>query len=75
MDEESFSRPQAHPRHAATPTRAFGIPEQRSPNTPDAGRADETPSRPLMDLARVTLAVIFAMLLVGTVMSVILSRA
>ncbi len=75
MDEESLSRPQAHPVQAATPTRAVGIPDQRSPNPPDAGRADETPSRPVMDLARVTLAVIFAMLLVGLVMSVILSRA
>jgi hypothetical protein len=75
MDEERSSRPRAHPMQAAVPTRAVGMPEQRSPNAPDAGRADETPSRPLMDLARVTLAVIFAMLLVGTVMSVILSRA
>ena len=75
MDEESFSRPHAHPRHAAARTRAFGIPGQRSPNTPDAGRPDEMPSRPVMGLARVTLAVIFAMLLVGMVMSVILSGA
>jgi hypothetical protein len=75
MDEESFSRPHAHPRHAATRTRALGIPGQRSPNTPDAAHASQLPSRPVMGLARVTLAVIFSMLLVGMVMSVILSRA
>ena len=70
-----FSRPHAHPMQAATPTRAVGIPEQRLPNAPDAGNATEVPLRPIMSLARLTLAVIFGMLLFGVVMSFILTRA
>ena len=73
MAEEKFSRPHAHPTQARPP-QAVGIPEQRSTSAPE-GVTDPSPaSRPVMDLARLTLAVIFAMLLLGVVMSFIMSR-
>jgi hypothetical protein len=73
MDEEMFSRPHAHPMQAAPSPRAVGVPEQRSPNAPDT--AVDGPVRPVMSLARLTLAVIFGMLLIGVVVSFILTRA
>jgi hypothetical protein len=80
MDEESTSRPHAHPMRAHTTAPAVGIPEQRNPATPEV-----VPERvtvpvpdlsvgPVMSLARLTLAVIFGMLLLGIVASFILTR-
>jgi hypothetical protein len=74
MAEERFSRPHVHPTQAAPPPRAVGIPEQRSMSTPETATSPSVATRPIMDLARLTLAVIFAMLLLGVVMSFIMSR-
>lgn len=73
MDEERHSRPQAHPMQAATP-QAVGIPEQRSSSAPEGGAGPSAAARPVMSLARITLAAIFAMLLLGLVFSFILTR-
>ena len=87
MDEERGSRPRAHPTQAARPPRAVGVPEQRLPATTETttGSTTETTTgtptgsaaavRPVMELARITLAVIFAMLLLGLVTSFILTRS
>ena len=82
MDEERDSRPRAHPTQAAPPIQAVGVPEQRAPatteTTSDATTDTTTGSavtvRPVMELARITLAVIFAMLLLGLVISFIVTR-
>jgi hypothetical protein len=78
MDEERVSRPHAHPLRAPSTTRDVGIPEQR---TPREGAPDpvfvpvpDLPVGPVMSLARLTLAVIFGMLLFGLVASFILTR-
>lgn len=79
MDEERGSRPRAHPTQAAQPARAVGVPEQRLPATTGTTTTSATGTttgsaatvRPVMALARITLAVIFAMLLLGLVISFI----
>ena len=75
MDEETHSRPHAHPMRAASSPRALGIPEQRSTSAPEGGTGPSIAVRPVMNLARITLAVIFAMLLLGLVTSFILTRS
>jgi hypothetical protein len=75
MDEENVSRQHAHPMQAAATPRAVGIPEQRSSIAPETGARPSAAARPMMNLARLTLAVIFAMLLIGLVASFILTRS
>jgi hypothetical protein len=75
MDEESTSRPRVHPTQAARPPRAVGVPEQRGLAATESATGSAATVRRVMDLARIILAVIFAMLLLGLVISFILTRS
>ena len=75
MDEETISRRQARSWRAAPPPQPVGVPVQRSGPTSGAqAPSDEVLGR-VMSFARITLSVIFGMLLFGIVLSYIVSRS